>query len=466
MSDFNELRYPFDSLLDFIRGGYFAERAGLHLTIALVLFGILTMQVLLARGPFVQRLITLFFAGAVYNNAVFTVPGGLHFNEIAGVLAALWIILLMIGGLRMDVRRVGIPILVAGLVLLAHAALVSVFDGDLIPDNGTAVMRAVLVGRIFVLGIIAVGMESLYRTREDFETLIEAIVRFGVAAIIVYFIQTAVFLSGTRPYGTYWDAGFTGIPSFGAVSIERGHFGKFLILLFPFFAWVAAKRRRWLPMLLFLLVTLVNFSASSMSFLAAYIAITVLLLFRDVVRPSTVKWLIPAGAILVVLVSRFGEQYSGLVQKIMNVGVRGEEGGGRSFSVLEAYLTAHPLGLGYSGSTLRNVGTLPQINMGAYALVSQLSLLVIPVLVAFLWLNYRVIRESGWIGDRVVAGVLVGAMLTAILIDLVDILWFVPTIWAPMIICSGLAHARRGVAVSPRDDRSSHLAFAVGDRLT
>src|SRR6476661_8374237 len=171
MSDFNELRYPFDSLLDFIRGGYFAERAGLHLTIALILFGVLAIQVLVGRGPFVQRLITLFFAGAVYNNPVFTLPGGLHFNELAGVMAVLWIILIMLGGLRMDVRRVGFPILVAGLVLLAHAGLVSVFDSALLPDNGTAVMRVVLLARIFVLGIIAVGMESLYRTREDFEML-------------------------------------------------------------------------------------------------------------------------------------------------------------------------------------------------------------------------------------------------------------------------------------------------------
>ena len=451
MSDFSELRYPFDTLLDFVAGGYFAERAGLHLTIALIVFGVLAMQVLLVgRGPIVQRLITLFFAGAVYNNPVFSLPGGLHFNEMAGVLAALWIVLLMLGGLRMDVRRVGVPLIVGGLLMLAHAALVTIFDVSLIPDSGTAILRAVLVARIFVLAIIVVGMESLYRRSEDFEALIETMVRFGVAAIIIYFIQVSVFMSGTRPYGTYWDAGFTGIPSFGAVSIERGHFGKFLILLFPFFAWVAAKRRRWLPMLLFFLVTLVNFSASSMSFMVGYVVITCLLLLRYVVRPSTVKWLVPAAAVGVVLASRFGEQYGGLIEKIVAFGVRGDAGGGRSFSVLAEYLSTHPFGLGYSGSTLRNVGTLPQINMGAYALASQLSFMLVPIFAGFLWLNYRVIRQSARIGDRVVAGVLVAGMLMAILIDLVDVLWFVPTIWAPMIICNGLAHARRGAMAPAR----------------
>jgi hypothetical protein len=405
------------------------------------------VQVLVGRGPLVQRLITIFFAGAVYNNPVFVLAGGLHFNEIAGVLAALWLLNLMLGGLRMDVRRVGIPLMIAGLALLAHAALVSAVDGALVPDNRTAIMRAVLVARIFVLGIIVLGMEALYRTREDFEALMETMVRFGVAAIAVYFIQTGVFLSGTRPYGTYWDAGFTGIPSFGAVSIERGHFGKFLILLFPFFAWVAAKRRRWLPMLLFILVTLVNFSASSMSFLAGYVVITSFLLFRYVVRPSAVKWLIPAAVIGFILASRFGEQYGGLVEKIVRFGVHGDEGGGRSFSVLEAYLAAHPLGLGYSGSTLRIVGTLPPINMGAYVMAAQLSLLIIPFFAGFLWLTWRVIRESSRVGDRVVAGILVAGMLMAIFIDLIDVLWFVPTIWAPMIICNGLAYVRRGSTV-------------------
>lgn len=448
MNDFDELRYPFDTLLDFLRGGYFAERAGLHLTIALVVFALLSLHVLVGRGPLVQRLITLFFAGTVYNNPVFALPGGLHFNELAGVLAAIWVAVLMLGGLRIDVRRVGIPLLIGGLLLLAHAAFVMVWDRELVPDDATAIMRGVLLARIFVLGIIVVGMEALYRTADDFETLMRAMVRFGVAAILIYFLQVGVFLSGTRPYGTYWDAGFTGIPSFGSVSIERGHFGKFLIGLFPFFALAAAKRRRWLPLVLFFLVTLVNFSASSMSFLAGYLVITALLLHRYVIRPAALKWVVPGAAAVVVLASRFGEQYSGLFQKIVDLGVKGDVGGGRGLSVLGSYLSAHPLGLGYSGSTLRTVGTLPQINMGAYAMASQLSFLIVPIFAGFVWLNYRVARDSQRIDDRIVVGVLLGGMVMAVLIDLVDVLWFVPTLWAPMIICSGLAHVRRGPAVA------------------
>jgi hypothetical protein len=463
MNDFDELRYPFATLFDFVSGGYFAERAGLHLTIALIVFAVLSMQVMLGRGTVLQRLITVFFAGTVYNNPAFSVPGGLHFNEIAGVIAAFWLGVLLLGGLRMNLRGVGIPLLVGGLVMLIHAAFVAVIDNSVVPDTTTAIMRGVLLTRIFVLGVVALGMEELFTTTEDFEALMNAIVRFGVAAIAIYFLQTGVFLSGTRPYGTYWDAGFTGIPSFGSVSIERGHFGKFLIMLFPFFAWAAMKHRRWLPMGLFLLVTLVNFSASSMSFLAGYVVITVIVLHRYVIRPAAVKWLVPAGLALVVLASRFGEQYGGLIQKVLQLGLKGDAEGGRSFSVLEAYLSAHPFGLGYSGSTLRSVGTLPMINMGAYAMASQLSLLLIPIFVGFLWLTYRVVRESRYINDRVLAGVMITGMLMAIFMDIVDVLWFVPTIWAPMIICHGLARINRGPAVAIGTEHvlpTSHLVTA------
>jgi hypothetical protein len=182
-----------------------------------------------------------------------------------------------------------------------------------------------------------------------------------------------------------------------------------------------------------------------MSFLAGYVAITALVLHRYVIRPAAVKWLIPAGLTVLVLASRFAEQYGAVIQKVLQLGLKGDAEGGRSFSVLEAYLSAHPFGLGYSGSTLRNVGTLPMINMGAYALASQLSVLLIPIFVGFLWLTYRVIRESRYIGDRVLAGVLIAGMLMAIFIALVDVLWFVPTIWAPMLICNGLARVERGV---------------------
>lgn len=465
MNEFDELRYPFETLFEFVSGGFFAERAGMHLTIALIVFAVLSLQVMLGRGPVLRRLIILFFAGTVYNNPAFAVPGGLHFNEIAGVVAALWICVLLLGGMRMHLRGVGIPLLIGALVMLVHAAFVAVLDTAVVPDATTAVVRSVLLARIFVLGAIALGMEAVFTTREDYEALMRAMVLFGVAAIAIYFLQVGVFVSGTRPYGTYWDAGFTGIPSFGSVSIERGHFGKFLVILFPFFAWAAMKHRRWVPMGLFLLVTLVNFSASSMSFLVGYVVITVLVLHRYVIRPSAVKWLLPAGVTVVVLASRFGEQYGGLIQKILDVGFGGDAEAGRGFSVLEAYLTAHPLGLGYSGSTLRNVGTLPMINMGAYAMASQLSLLLIPIFVGFLWLTYRVVRESRHIDDRVVAGVMISGMLMAILIDLVDVLWFVPTLWAPMLVCNGLARIGRGSAVvhpAPVVPPTMHLAADGG----
>jgi len=39
-------------------------------------------------------------------------------------------------------------------------------------------------------------------------------------------------------------------------------------------------------------------------------------------------------------------------------------------------------------------------------------------------------------------------MLMAIFMDLADVLWFVPTIWAPMLICHGLARISGPPAVA------------------
>ena len=80
----------------------------------------------------------------------------------------------------------------------------------------------------------------------------------------------------------------------------------------------------------FLLVTLVNFSASSMSFLAGYVVITFLILHRYVIRPSALKWALPAVATVAILASRFGDQYGGLIQKIVDVGIKGQAGGGHT----------------------------------------------------------------------------------------------------------------------------------------
>jgi hypothetical protein len=266
---------------------------------------------------------------------------------------------------------------------------------------------------------------------------------------VVYIAQTAVFLTGTLPYGTYWDAGFTGVPSSGSVSIERGHFGKFLAPLFPFYVLLLIRSRWRAAFALFLGVSLVNFSASSIAFIAGYAAITAALLRRDLLRPAVAA----AGVVLLGAVAAlgvvFGEQYGAVFQKIVDVGVRGEEVGGRGLPVLEAYLARFPLGTGYGGSTLRVVGELPEINMGGFALISQLSAVALPIVLGFVWLNWRVLRASRGTTDARTRGLLVCGVIMSGLIGVVDILWFVPTIWAPLVIADGLAFAARGGVPAP-----------------
>ena len=86
-----------------------------------------------------------------------------------------------------------------------------------------------------------------------------------------------MLVTGTMPYGTYFDAGYVGFPSFGGVSIERGHFGKFLTPALPRSSCIGPSKDRRMKSFpcSFEVVTLVNFSASSLSFFAVYVALTV-----------------------------------------------------------------------------------------------------------------------------------------------------------------------------------------------
>jgi hypothetical protein len=117
----------------------------------------------------------------------------------------------------------------------------------------------------------------------------------------------------------------------------------------------------------------------------------------------------------------------------------GDGGGGRGFDVFIQYNESYPLGTSYGGSQLRTVGSLPEINMGIYAFIAQLSILVVPLIIGFIYLNYIVIVKSRHNIDKNTRTILVIGMLTSGIIYCVDILWFTPTIWLPLIICNKLS---------------------------
>lgn len=440
-TSFRELRYPFTSAIEFIGAGFWLQPAGWHITLGMIFMIVLGAAVLRANESLFVKLVVLYFGLTVYNNPAYSV-GGLRYGELCGVGAAGVVVLRLLRGMPLDVGRVGGPLVVGSLVIIAHWALATVAYPDIDPDAATRALRIALLVRVLVLGLVILGIQESFGAAQ-YDCLQRWLVRFGTAAAVVYVAQAAMFVGGTVPYGTYADAGFTGVPSFGAVSIERGHFGKFMVLLFPTYVYTLLRYRWRAAFALFLAVSLLNFSASNFAFLAGYSALTLVFLRRRLLRPGPLVALGLVGAAVAGLAVRFGAQYLGVIDKIVQLGLRGDAGGGRGTSVLHAYLSAYPLGTGYGGSTLRTVGTLPEINMGIFALVAQLSVVALPVACAWLWLNYRVVRASRRVLDATTRGLLVTGALMGILVGVADILWFTPTLWAPLILCDGLTHIAR-----------------------
>lgn len=440
MERFQELRYPFESFIEFVSGGYWSQTAALHLLLGFVVLVALTIRLGLSRTPLLEKLIILHFASAIFNNPAYSLAG-LRFGELSGVFAALMVLWTILGRGRVETSRVGVPLIVAGVVILCYSSFVQLLYPELGPDMATQVLRAVVTAKIALLGIVIVGMERTF-TPESYQRLMRQMVIFATAATLLYLVQAGVFLSGTIPYGTYWDAGFTGVPSFGAVSIERGHFGKFLVPVFPFFLYMSIRFRWRVAMLLFVVVNLVNFSASALTFLVGYLALSAFNFRRQLARPSTAVALVAVGAVFIALGARFSEQYMGIIQKIIDLGFNGDDAGGRGVSVLMDYLHKYPLGTGYGGSTVK-VPDLPESNMGAFVLLSQLSLLSAPLVAGFIWLVFRAVKCAERIEDRTLRAALMGGAIMPLFIGFTDVLWFVPTLWAPIVIADGLTWSSR-----------------------
>jgi hypothetical protein len=94
------------------------------------------------------------------------------------------------------------------------------------------------------------------------------------------------------------------------------------------------------------------------------------------------------------------------------------------------------------------VGDLPQTNMGAFVLLSQLSILAVPFVVGFVWLTYRSLIQARFLTDPVLRCALTCGVVMPPFIGAVDVLWFVPTLWAPMILCDGLYWELRRVTAN------------------
>ncbi len=262
MFDFDESRYPFSSAIEFFGQGYWRQAASFHLLFAYVAVAVMIFLLWRQNRTAGQKLVALYFALTPFNNFAFQI-GGAGLGDMFGVLAALYFL-----------RRRGFTFRLMGshpvvkflfLTFMAfslHALVVGLIYPSL--DDGVLITRIALLGKIFVLALSILLFAAEYRSNESIDWFIRQILNFALLGIFVYFLQVFLFFWGITPYGLFLGAGFVPIPTFGSVSIERGHFGKFLTPLFPLFLLSVQRHKRYLAFAAFVAVTLVNISASSL----------------------------------------------------------------------------------------------------------------------------------------------------------------------------------------------------------
>jgi hypothetical protein len=386
-----------------------------------------------ARGTTVFKVSLLYFSLALYNNPAFNYAG-ININEYLGVLAlALAVINNRVSATR---HYFPSPVIYSLCFLLLfsvpHVVMIGIANPELNPDGNSWLIRFALNFKILVLAINLWIVGRFARQTESFAFLVKSVVVCGTMGAILYLVQLIIILTGTLPFGTYIDAGFIGVPSFGSVSIERGHFGKMMAPLAPFFlyAFIAFKWR--LAFILFVIVSIINISASSLSFFFVFCLLSAWFFRKHLATQRNMFIILLMACVFLAISAPYYEVYLAAITKIYDLAIAGdvEAIGGRTLDTLSVYITAYPFGLGYSGSTLRTAPGLPEINSGLYAFFSQFSIFAFPIIFGYSFLFYKTLRRhhSSKRFLLVTICLKIGVILS-IFIFFADILWFVPTIW-------------------------------------
>jgi hypothetical protein len=456
MPELEELRYPFSSAIEFFGGGYWRQFESLHLLFAWVCVLILSVMVLREHRATPQKLLALYFSLTLFNNYCFLISFT-SLGDMMGIVTTLFLVQRVVSrpasGLRLS--RVSGFILTCAAIFAIHALIIEALYPQL-NESAAGLVRVLVIARVVSLGLCIVLFRNSFHKAADMDWLIIQVVNFGMVAIICYFVQIGILFTGHLPFGTFIDAGFIGVPSFGAVSVERGHFGKFLTPLFPFFLFAWLHHRRRLPFLFFSIVTLINFSASSLSYFACYVTLTAWIFRRQFLKFHVFFSTILALSALIAFVLSVKDVFGGVVSKVVSLGIEGDSSGGRSISILADYLRSFPLGISYGGSTLRIAPGLEQIEGGIYPFISQLSILSIPLIIFLLYLEIRLVRANTGISIPYLRELLAVGILALPFIFAADSLWFVPTIWLPLVLSEQISclgeHTKEGV------DKQSLLA--------
>jgi hypothetical protein len=434
MESVEEIVYPFNSVIDFIAGNYGFNIQGYHLTIGWIALIFSSIVILRRKDSSYIKFTSIYFAGNIFSNFAYTL-NGVRFSEFCGIIAA--ILYLKKSGVKTQKSPIAIALISTAIIASMQYLLVILFFQGIDTSIEERILRASLIAKILILGIVAAGFNEEFDNVESIKKLIKDIIWFANISIFIYILQFVLAVSGNTPYGTYMDAGFTGFFSFGSISMERGHYAKLFAPLFPFFLLNFLIDKNIIQIGAFLAINIINFSSSGQFFAATYIFLTLIILKKKVMKWYNLLSLTGVTILVIAtMVSLFSKQFSGVIEKIFVLGVSGEEVGGRGSDVLFLYLTKYPLGTAYGGSSLRTIGGLPDVNSGIYAFITQFSVFALPLIIGFIVLNFKVVSNpNSFLSEDSIKALKIG-MIASPIIYCADILWFTPTIWLPLIIYS------------------------------
>lgn len=425
-----DFRYPFNSIIDFFSGKYFLKIEALHLTVGYIaLFYFIVRVMTKKRLPLSLRFALIYFAGTIFNNFAYSLSG-VTIADFFGILA----VLLFIGSrFRIRLNPLSKYMLFFASVALIQLLLVSLFDETLL--QSLDFKRFAVIFKIFVLSINIIILFTYLDDNKKIEMFIKnAIFLFNIVAIC-YIIQILVFVSGTLPYGSFSPAGWSHsiVPSFGSVSIERGHLGKFFVPLFPLYLFAYNKYRYKKSIILFFLVAFLNFSASAYIFLLTYLFLSSLLFYKEL------KFLIFMGmTFITIILIYFHEQIFTLFEKVYELAIVQDASGGRSFGLIIPIWHNYPFGYGYGGSTFRNLHGIEGLDLNNSIVVfwGELSFVGVLIVLAFSYLIYRVFRFVKTVDRQYLfeKKLFLISFLTMLLIFSADVLYFSPTVWLPVVL--------------------------------
>lgn len=436
-----ELRYPWNDALEFWTLNYWSEIEAIHLVLGWA-FILLHISKLFYKKEISSsfKLSTVYFSLMVFTNPAYNFFG-LSINEIFGTLSVLFFACTKKINEAIKVSYVAIFLLLTFVISITHALISVINYPELTPDFNTAFLKLAVNIKIFIVSINVLIILHQIEKRSFLEALVRACLAAGSFGLFAYIAQLTLLASGKIPYGTYLDAGFVGFPSFGSVSIERGHFGKFMAPYFPFFLYAFVVWGDRIRFGFYCLITSINFSASSQVFFLFSIFISFILLRKNFGRIGYLTFLIILSSLMVFMIINYSI-IEGIFDKIITIAILGDEsqGGGRSIGVFLSYMDKYPFGMGYSGSILRTAPSLPEINAGYLAFLSQYSILAIPLILGYSTILIKTVRV-GLKKNLLQRCMTVGA-ITSALIFFSDILWFLPLVWLSV----GLAASSRRVS--------------------